>query len=894
MLRSKWLVVMAFCWCIAGQTCWAVPLLAPSSTSYTEEDAIRMWRSAATVLAPVYAPLAQQIVDDFGLAEKEGIGIDLGSGPGNLIIELCNRTQRMHWINADINPYFFPLFFKAAEKAGVGHQVSAIFADAQALPFHDNYADIIVSRGSFHFWEDKRQAFSEIYRVLKPDGVAFIGRGFSANLPVDVARKIRAKQAEKGGVPKYDVAETAAELREIMKALEIDNYKIHIPRPPGSEGVNYGIWIEIRKTEAPESSLKDIQTQDDREEDISYIMEPIEVTGKRWRYPAMELASESPGLEPSITILGRKEIEDQGAKTVIDALEYVPGALVETRGRKVKQFFSVRGQKYPYPEYAVNGSWQREFHETPYFFSSEDIERIEVIRSSAALLTGLSGLAGVVNIVTKQYEEPETSWKVEYGTFDTYRAHLSHGATVGSISYATGLGFHHTDGPEGKNAAEGMMNFYGSTHWQPTGELSIRANLFHIYGKRELRRAVPPADIRFQETFEKYDPFQETFLNVKSKYQNGDTSSTELLLYYTERDNSFVAGDGSTHETTREWDYEWGVNLIQSIAVKENNVLRIGGLYNHWIAPNGKRFYTGKRCDLETFSAVIVDQHHFGRLSLDAGLRWAKTYINDYGAFSIEGSPRGFNNVEALTDEWEPSIFNGNLGAAYYFTRGFSAHFNLAAGHIQPRRGTLDVNLEEPENEMRIKLDVGLRGIYEKYGRASVTGFFTRRKNGIVLSGKTQEVGGLLAELYTNRDQDQVGVEFEAHSNRMFEMGGVFFNATAMVSRVESGGKMARDREHPRFISSGGIYVSRAGLDCNIFGKHVSSYENERFAAGGEAQPLGDFLVLNAVVDWSFGAKLGTKLRLEIINLTDRKFSTVVGYPDFGRRLIFSVRQTLR
>ena len=59
------------------------------------------------------------------------------------------------------------------------------------LPFEDNYAEIITSRGSFQFWKNKQLAFSEIYRVLKPGGVAFIGRGFSENLSIETARKIR-------------------------------------------------------------------------------------------------------------------------------------------------------------------------------------------------------------------------------------------------------------------------------------------------------------------------------------------------------------------------------------------------------------------------------------------------------------------------------------------------------------------------------------------------------------------------------------------------------------------------------------------------------------------------------------------------------------------------------
>jgi len=47
---------------------------------------------------------------------------------------------------------------------------------------------------------------------------------------------------------KYDVGNKANELYSIMETLGIKNYHIEIPKPPGSENVNYGIWIKFRKT----------------------------------------------------------------------------------------------------------------------------------------------------------------------------------------------------------------------------------------------------------------------------------------------------------------------------------------------------------------------------------------------------------------------------------------------------------------------------------------------------------------------------------------------------------------------------------------------------------------------------------------------------------------------
>jgi SAM-dependent methyltransferase len=237
----RYLVLMAVAVSLVAAGCSAGRL--SSESMHAGRNVPGMIKASGSTLAPVYAPLAEQLVSDLDLSEKEGIGIDLGSGPGTLIMELCERT-RLHWINAEINPDVFPHFFEQANERGLGGRVSAVFADAHALPFHDNYADVIVSRGSFHFWQDKIQGFREIYRVLKPGAVAYIGRGFSKNLPVRTARAIRAKQGRK---MKYDLAEAAEELRQIMITLNIEMFRVHTPAPAGSEDVNYGVWVEFHK-----------------------------------------------------------------------------------------------------------------------------------------------------------------------------------------------------------------------------------------------------------------------------------------------------------------------------------------------------------------------------------------------------------------------------------------------------------------------------------------------------------------------------------------------------------------------------------------------------------------------------------------------------------------------
>jgi SAM-dependent methyltransferase len=230
----RWLgVVMVAASALGGQT----------SDPPRKADAERMIRAAEGGLAPVYAPLAEEILEKLDLANKEGVGIDLGSGPGTLIVELAKRTK-LHWIDADINPYFFPYFFEKAQAAGLGGRVSAIQADACALPFRDGFADVIVSRGSLQFWPDLAKGIAEIYRVLKPGGLAYLGRGLPERMPLEVAKALREGH---GQGPKYDPGKTEQQLREIVKALGIADYQVCRPRLNNPQGVNYGVWLQFRK-----------------------------------------------------------------------------------------------------------------------------------------------------------------------------------------------------------------------------------------------------------------------------------------------------------------------------------------------------------------------------------------------------------------------------------------------------------------------------------------------------------------------------------------------------------------------------------------------------------------------------------------------------------------------
>jgi len=589
---------------------------------------------------------------------------------------------------------------------------------------------------------------------------------------------------------------------------------------------------------------------------------------------------------PSISKLSNADIKRQGATNLVEAMNYIPGGLIETRGRQVKQFFSVRGQKYPYPDYAIDGVWQKEFEELPYFFSTSDIEEIEIVRSSAALLTGLSGMAGLINVKTREYNKMETNLEMEYGSYNSIHTHLSNGSKIGNFSYSAGIGYDKSDGPSGKHSKENMADLFTQVKWQPSEKLSVKANLFYLNGKREMRIAEVPADKRYRDMIQNFDPVQAVLTNIKTVFSPNEKLSSELQLFYSYRNPTF--NDEVKLTASNEKDSEYGFNFIQSFAVTNLNIIRFGALYNHWVAPNGKRFYTGKRCDTETFSAVLVDEQRIGRVTLDAGIRLTRTYMNDYGAFNIEGDGAAFKNVTSIHNQWEPAIIQGSLGASYRINNLLSAYFNSAAGQVKPRQGSLTTEMNVPLNELRYKFDLGIIRTLGTNGKFSATAFGVVQNDAIALSGDTylDAATNIRRELYVNRDQEQYGIELEIMSPEVYRMFEPFLNLTIMKSALIESGTRVTNKENPVLISSGGIYFKKKKTDLNLLGKYISKFENDRFAAPADGpQPLGDFFTADITGGYTTKGKIPVKVYFKVKNISDKRYSTVIGYPDFGRMI---------
>lgn len=100
--------------------------------------------------------------------------LDVGTGPGYLLIELASRLDFATFIGVDKSKAMVKAARHNAIKNGLGDHVRFEVANGLKLPFPNDYFDFITSTCSLHHWHHPQLVFNECYRVLKYGGHLWI------------------------------------------------------------------------------------------------------------------------------------------------------------------------------------------------------------------------------------------------------------------------------------------------------------------------------------------------------------------------------------------------------------------------------------------------------------------------------------------------------------------------------------------------------------------------------------------------------------------------------------------------------------------------------------------------------------------------------------------------
>jgi SAM-dependent methyltransferase len=224
---------------LAGVLLLAAAVVAADDYVETLKEKCHSYKAVTGRFAPMYEPLARQMVLDYNL--KTGVAIDVGSGCSSFPMHLARMTE-MKVYALDIDPWGMRLLGVLVDEAGLTGRVIPVEGDAQDMPFKDNFADFIFSRGSIPFWPDQVQGLRECYRILKPGGVGYIGHGGFGRL-LDPETRAQLVKWRLGGFAKKTPEGwngPGDRFPELAKKAGIKKYRL-LKEP------DVGWWLEMRK-----------------------------------------------------------------------------------------------------------------------------------------------------------------------------------------------------------------------------------------------------------------------------------------------------------------------------------------------------------------------------------------------------------------------------------------------------------------------------------------------------------------------------------------------------------------------------------------------------------------------------------------------------------------------
>jgi ubiquinone/menaquinone biosynthesis C-methylase UbiE len=105
---------------------------------------------------------------------EHGIGLDLGTGPGYVAVEIARRRPKLRMVGLDLAAHMVERAGRLAARSGLDGRGLWPQADGHRLPFADDSFDLVFSSFALHHWADPVQILNEIARVLRPDGRYYI------------------------------------------------------------------------------------------------------------------------------------------------------------------------------------------------------------------------------------------------------------------------------------------------------------------------------------------------------------------------------------------------------------------------------------------------------------------------------------------------------------------------------------------------------------------------------------------------------------------------------------------------------------------------------------------------------------------------------------------------
>ena len=180
----------------------------------------------------------------------------------------------------------------------------------------------------------------------------------------------------------------------------------------------------------------------------------------------------------AVEIITGEQMQQRKIRSVVEALRWAQGlAVFQNGGPGTLAQVRMRGGTPQQTLVLIDGAIVNSATDATYNFAnltSDNIDRIEILRGNQGMMWGSDAMGGVINITTKRGREtPNISAFVEYGSFTTIREGASVIGKKGPVDIAATLSRWDTSSFSAINFRRGASERDGFHNWQGSMKLGV-------------------------------------------------------------------------------------------------------------------------------------------------------------------------------------------------------------------------------------------------------------------------------------------------------------------------------------------------------------------------------------------------------------------------------------
>ena len=582
--------------------------------------------------------------------------------------------------------------------------------------------------------------------------------------------------------------------------------------------------------------------------------EPIVVTATRLETPL----DQSPA---SVSVVTSSDMEEKQIERVADALREVPGLSVVQTGTP-GQLTSVftRGLRSEHTQVLLDGIPINQGLQGAFNFAdltTDDIDRIEVVRGPQSTLYGPRALAGAIQIFTKVGNGPPGfSASAEGGSYDTFREAFESEGKIGQFDYSVGFSRFDTDNARPNNQYR-LTSVIGDFGWSPEPTLRIGTLLTYSLADTGNPNTIfnpKPIDNFLTERW---------LIGPHIDWQPIEWWDHKLIVSYDhERQLNDPNQDGFVGPTRA---------LFERTQVDYQNDIRA----TSWLTLTSGFYYSRVNAGQERpfVSQAFGPQPKFVSDHTDETGVFAELNFKPWEELTFVSGGR-FDHFNQFGDVWTWRE------AASYLVRktDTTLHASVATGFSPPSsQDKIFGNNFGLEPERALGWDVGIEQRFWNRRVLLGTTYFHNDLSNVI------GFNGLFETLNLGSARTQ-GVECELRArpvdNLELKASYTYLDAVNTSSRDITqlpGARLPRRPRNEAYVSASYLWCKK--LRTTVAAKFVNAREELNF--GGPNFDIEDYSFVNFAAEYDFSPHLTIYGRID--NLTNEHYSEVFGFPALGR-----------